>query len=352
MSRLEQPSRSRPAGTTSASSARIPYLALPALLVLLALPSSGVTNATSLAWPPPPAEVRIRYLKSISTPADFGARFSLWKRLAGLLSGNRPDRTQFRKPFGLSIDDQGVLCGTDTGTASVWHYNPATRRFLQWDSISATRLVSPVAAVACGEQLFIADSVLGRILVADLKGNLLFEITGVTRPSGLTLCDNTLFVADAGAHSIAAFDLHGKFLRRFGKQGAAPGEFNTPTHIASAPEQRLLVTDSLNERIQIFDTHGHNLGIIGQAGNAGGQFSRPKGVTSDSFGHIYVADAMHDNIQVFDGEGRFLLNWGESGSGPGEFWMPAGIARGRNNEIFVADSYNRRIQVFQYVGKE
>jgi DNA-binding beta-propeller fold protein YncE len=304
------------------------------------------------SWPPPPAEERIRFVQSISTPADIGARVSVLGRLKGLITGMPSDRIAMSKPFGISIDQQGNLCVTDTAAGAILLLNRAEHRFHRWNSISGTALPSPVAAIVHNGQLFVADSALAKVLVADLDGHLQFEIQNLIRPTGLTLCDGRLFVADAGAHCIAVFDLKGNPLHRFGSRGTGPDQFNAPTHIASDGNHRLFVTDSLNERIQIFDMEGRHLGTIGRVGSGGGEFIRPKGVAVDSFGHIYVADALHDNIQVFDEAGRFLLNWGESGSGPGEFWMPTGIAISSKNEIFVADSYNRRIQVFQYVGKE
>ncbi len=304
------------------------------------------------SWPPPPAGERIRYVQSMSTPADIGARVSVWGRLKGLITGIRSDRVAMNKPFGVSTDQQGNLCVTDTAAGAILLFNRADHRFQRLDSISGRPLPSPVAALVHNGQLFVADSALAKVLVADLDGRLQFEIQNLIRPTGLALCDGKLFVADAGAHCIAVFDLKGTLLHRLGSRGTGPGEFNSPTHISSGTNHRILVTDSLNERVQILDMEGRNLGIIGRVGSGGGQFIRPKGVAVDSFGHIYVADALHDNIQVFDETGRFLLNWGESGSGPGEFWMPSGIAISSKNEIFVADSYNSRVQVFQYVGKE
>ena len=317
-----------------------------------AVGGNAATAPASPVWPAPPAEPRIRYVQSISCPADFGMRSPFWSRFAGLLTGNRPDRLELGKPFGVAVAEDGNLFVTDTGAGVVWCFTTAERRFRRWDTLGTTRLLCPVSAIGKGDQLFVADSALGKVLVSDLKGKMRFEITDVERPSGLTLCGGLLFVADAGAHCVVAFDLQGKLVRRFGKRGTEPGEFNSPTHIAADAGNRLLVTDSLNERIQLFDLEGRYLGTLGGPGDGSGRFSRPKGVAADGFGHIYVTDALHDNVQVFDGTGRFLMHWGESGSGPGEFWMPAGIAIGRQNEVFVADSYNRRIQVFQYVGKE
>lgn len=332
----------------------LPYVA--ALGAAVALPSLAGPAAAAITpspvWPPPPAEPRIRHVQDIACAADIGVRPSLWGRIVGFLTGVRKEEEELGKPLGLALDDGGNLYVTDTGMAVVWCFNRRERSFWRLEAIGTNRLVCPVAAVRIGEKTIVADSGLGKVLAADRKGRMLFELAGLERPAGLAVCGDTLFVADAGAHCVAAFDSKGTLLRRFGRRGAGPGEFNAPTHVSSDGKERLFVTDSLNSRIQVFDLSGRHLATIGGPGDATGRFSRPKGAAADSFGHLYVADALNDNVQVFDGQGRFLLNWGEAGSAPGEFWMPGGVAVNSRNEIFVADSYNRRIQVFQYVGKE
>ena len=321
------------------------------------LPGAAAETAASgasaaLVWPAPPAEARIQYVQSASSPADLGVRPSFWGRIGGFLTGSRRDRETFGKPFGVSVDSKGNLCVTDTGAGVVWLLDRTDHGFRRFDSIGETRLQCPVSAIREENRLFVADSVLGKVLISDLNGKMIVEITSLERPSGLTRCDGKLFVADAGAHCIAVFDDRGTLLRRFGKRGGEAGEFNAPTHIAAGSTNRLLVTDSLNGRIQVFDLEGRHLKTIGGPGDATGRFNRPKGVAADPAGRLYVADALHDNIQIFNDAGQLLLYWGNTGQEPGEFWMPAGLAISRKNEIFVADSYNRRIQMFQYVGKE
>lgn len=338
---------------------RVQTTGLTGALCWLACALPGVAAGTAsvgapavLVWPEPPAEARIQYVQSASSPSDLGVRPSFWGRIGGFLTGSRRDRETFGKPFGVSVDAKGNLCVTDTGAGVVWILDRIDRGFRRFDSIGETRLQCPVAAIREDDRLFVADSVLGKVFISDLKGKMLAEIADLERPSGLTRCDGKLFVADAGAHCVAVFDDRGTLLRRFGKRGGEAGEFNAPTHITADSANRLLVTDSLNSRIQVFDLEGRHLKTIGGPGDATGRFSRPKGIAADTAAHLYVADALHDNIQIFNEAGQLLLYWGNAGQGPGEFWMPAGLAVSRQNEIFVADSYNRRIQVFQYVGKE
>jgi DNA-binding beta-propeller fold protein YncE len=314
--------------------------------------SAEKTRGSNLVWPSPPAEPRIRFVQSIAGPADVGIRPSAWSRLANLVTGSQKGLEKFDKPFGIAVDEQGNLCVTDTGTASVCFYDRRRKTWQWWERIGKQKFMSPVAVAKRGDQFFVADSALQKIFVFRGNGEPLFEMTKhIERPVGLAISGSRLFVADSQQHAIVVFDLAGNFLRTFGKRGAAGGEFNFPTHIWADEKGRIYVTDSLNSRIQIFDADGNFVRVFGTAGDGSGHFSRPKGVAVDRFGHLYIADALHDNVQIFDDNGRFLLEVGASGKGQGEFWLPAGLAVSRNDEVFIADSYNHRVQVLQYIGR-
>jgi DNA-binding beta-propeller fold protein YncE len=304
------------------------------------------------AWPPPPADPCVVYLKSITGPGDLGIKAPALSRLASWITGNSHGPSQLQKPFGLALDDAGNLLLTDMGANAVCCLDRAGKKWLRWEQAGKTRFASPVAAARHGDTVFVADSVLGKVLALDLKGKLLFEITReLERPSGLAISGDKLYVADSQRHQVVICTLRGEFISKFGRRGSAPGEFNYPTHLAVDGRGRLLVTDSMNCRIQVFTPAGEFQRIIGGPGDGPGSFSRPKGVAVDPYGHIYIVDALFDNVQIFDEQNHLLLHWGETGGDPGQFWLPNGIAIGSNNEIYVADSYNQRIQVFKYTGK-
>ena len=319
----------------------------------LAAANKGLVDAAiPNVWPPPPAEPRVAYLQSISGPVDLGIRPSGWNRFANLVTGGNRGKEKLVKPFGIALDELDNLCLTDTGTGRVWFFERARKRVQSWEKAGGFSFASPVAIAKRKGIFYVADSVLQKVVAFDSQGKFSFAIDqAMTRPVGLAVSDEKLFVADTAAHHIAIFELTGKFLSKFGKRGAAPGELNFPTHLAVDAQGHLLVTDSMNSRIQMFDSAGRFLGPIGSAGDGSGHFSRPKGVAVDRFGHVYVVDALFDNLQVFSQQGQFLLTVGEPGSGPGQFWLPAGIAISRGQQIYVADSYNGRVQVFQYLGK-
>ena len=304
------------------------------------------------AWPPPPDEASVVYVRDISRPADIGAKSPFFSRLADWITGVGRDKGRLDKPFGLSLDDAGNLLVTDTGANAVCFLDLSREKWIRWESVGKIRFQSPVAVARHGATIFVADSALGKVLAFDEKGKLQFEITReLERPSGLAILGDKLFVTDSKRHQVVVFDVSGKFISKFGRRGAGPGEFNFPTHINVDAAGRVYVTDSLNCRIQVFDASGQFQRAFGSAGDGPGHFSRPKGVAADRSGHVYVVDAVFDNVQVFDEQGRLLMNWGEAGPAPGEFWLPNAIVISRNDDIYVADSYNHRIQVFRYTGK-
>jgi len=316
------------------------------------VPDQGPVAGVAPVWPLPPAPPRIRYVQSLSQPADAGIRTSIWRRAARWVLGTRRDERLIR-PVGLFIGDDGTLSVADAGSGAISVYDFTRHTVQRWDHIGKLRFVEPVSVAKCGTALFVSEPALGRVVSFDTDGYLRFELTGdLKRPSGLTISGAALLVADSAAHCIRVYDLDGRPVRQFGRRGAGPGEFNFPTHVSADSAGRIYVTDAMNSRIQIFGPDGQFLRTIGSLGDSTGHFSRPKGTAVDRFGHIYVVDALFDNVQVFDPEGRFLLSWGEAGSNPGEFWLPAGIAIGPDSLIAVADAYNARIQLFRYMGED
>jgi DNA-binding beta-propeller fold protein YncE len=329
--------------------------ALLGLLWLVPAMAGPATRATAPgpAWPPPPDEPRVVYVRSFTQPADLGIRRPALKRFVNWIAGTANGNEKFVKPFGIALDDQGGLCLTDTGANVVCYCDQEKKRWYRWDHVGKIQFASPVAVVKKGSMLVVADSVLAKVIAFDTDGNPIFQINyGPGRPSGLAFIGERLYVADVEKHCVAIFDLKGNPVSSFGRRGTGPGEFNFPTHLATDREGHLLVTDSLNSRVQVFDRTGKFLARIGSAGDTSGHFGRPKGVAVDTFGHVYVTDAIFDNIQIFDLSGRLLLSLGGNGTGPGEFAMPGGIVIGADNQIYVADSFNHRIQVFKYVGQQ
>ncbi len=311
------------------------------------------SETNTLAWPPPPANPYVVYVRTISAPKDIGVRASFFTRLGNTLTGVGKDAKKMERPFGLTLDDADNLVITDTSANSVDYLDLAGKKWRHFTSSGGKAFLSPVAAVHHGKTFFVADSAAGKVIAFDEKGKEQFVITNeLARPSGLAILGGKLLIADSQLHQVILYDLTGQFISKFGQRGKGEGEFNFPTHVSVDTHSQIYVTDSLNHRIQVFAGDGKYLRSFGSVGDGPGHFSRPKGVAVDRSGHVYVVDAVFNNVQIFDDHGRLLLDFSEPGSEAGKLCLPNAIAINSKNEIFVADAYNHRIQEFRYTGRE
>jgi hypothetical protein len=101
--------------------------------------------------------------------------------------------------------------------------------------------------------LWISDTARHTVRKCDPNGNVLLTL-GVPDEPG---ADNAHFNRPAVVH----YSLDGKFIKTWGKQGIAPGEFILPHDVAHDSKGRVYVADRLNERTQIFDYDGKLLDI-------------------------------------------------------------------------------------------
>lgn len=314
-------------------------------------PTPDAADAAPMVWPAPPQQPRIRLLRAVTGPQDWGIERSFLRRLVDALTGDAAEG--FVRPSAVAERD-GVLYVADPGAQSLWLLDRPRGRYSRLANLGADALVSPVAlAVRADGAVFVADTSLKKVFLVDREGALLrtIAIQGLERPAGLAWDEaaRRLYVLDSVRHRIAVFDGNGGLLRHVGEAGDGDGQFNHPTHIALDAGGGLLVTDALNFRVQALDRDGRFLWKFGQVGDGAGDFAAPKGIAADRDGNIYVVDAMFDAVQIFDRKGALLLGFGSRGTGRGQFSLPNGIGISANGRIYVADAYNRRVQVFSRV---
>lgn len=305
-------------------------------------------ESVALCWPPPPAEARVAFVKSVAVPLDLGIRLPAWRKAVNLVAGGNRGAEPWVCPFGVWLGPGGDLCFTDTQRSEVVVVNTVRREMWRWDRIGTNRLVMPVGVACASGAVYVADSGLGRVLIADRQGRPRGALDyAFQRPAAVAVGPDRIYVVDSQACCVQVFTGRGVWVRTLGCAGTGPGEFNRPTHAATDAAGRLYVTDSLNCRVQIFDAGGRCVGVIGSEGSNSGHFGRPKGVAVDREGHILVADAVFGVLQIFDATGQLLLDFGEPGQGSGQFWLPTGLAVNPDNDLVVADSYNHRLQFFR-----
>jgi len=259
----------------------------------------------------------------------------------------------FARPNGVAEHD-GVVYVADSDAHTVWILDSVNQKMTAVHRLGDIDLISPVAvAVRTDGAVFVADSVLAKVLLLDRQGDDLGVVIkdGLQRPAGLAYNEKNsrLYVADSAGQRIHAYNKDGRPLFSWGSHGSGEGQFNYPTHLAIGQQGEVLVTDALNFRIQSFDPNGNYLWQFGYQGDSSGTFAAPKGVAMDRGQHVYVVDALFDTVQIFRKDGTFLLSFGSQGSGPGQFWLPSGLFINAKNHIFIADAYNHRIQEFRFL---
>jgi sugar lactone lactonase YvrE len=124
-------------------------------------------------------------------------------------------------------------------------------------------------------------------------------------------------------------------LGRPGISGNGQDTFNWPSDILVAPNGDIFVADGhgpqSNARIVKFNGDGQFIKAWGKQGAAPGEFDVPHGLAMDSSGRLFVADRSNNRIQIFDQDGNFLTEWKQ-------FGRPSGIYIDKNDILYVADS--------------
>lgn len=304
-------------------------------------------------WPPETDAPRIAFVKTFSRPEHLGIAKGFLQRLGDVLFG--ASEAHLVRPMAIVAAGE-VLYVADPGAKGVHRFDQAGGGYELLRAEGDKALASPVGLALGGNgDVYVTDSALARVFLIRPGAKFASPVelrADLRQPTGIAADPATgrLFVVDTAAHRVHAFNPDGTLHSSFGSRGAGDGEFNYPTLLWRDPHGRLYVTDSLNFRVQIFDERGQLLGKFGRVGDGTGDSARQKGVATDRFGHVYIVDSLFHAFQIFDQSGAFLLGVGEPGSGRGEFWLPTGIFISENDTIYVADSYNRRVQVFRYIG--
>jgi streptogramin lyase len=130
---------------------------------------------------------------------------------------------------------------------------------------------------------------------------------GLTDPLGMAIApDGNLYVTDK-SQSVVVVSPTGKVLRRWGKPGTGPGdfEFHDSAQIAVGPDGRVYVSDNGNYRVQLFSPTGTYISQFGSQGSGKGQFLSPHDLAVDQAGDVYVADDPAETVSKFSPTGRF-----------------------------------------------
>ncbi len=231
-------------------------------------------------------------------------------------------------------------------TVENWAKLPAGRTWGQVISADVARDGKSIWVVERCGGTSCAKSDLAPVLEFDSSGNLVksFGAGMIVRPHGLFIdkSDN-VWVTDGDAESgkgdqVFEFGPDGKVLLTLGKAGVAgdgPDTFNKPSDVLIAPNGDIFVADGhgpgSNARIVKFSPDGKFIKTWGKEGTAPGEFNNPHSLAMDSKGRLFVADRGNSRVQILDQDGNFLEEWRQ-------FGRPSGVYIDKHDILYVADS--------------
>jgi DNA-binding beta-propeller fold protein YncE len=143
---------------------------------------------------------------------------------------------------------------------------------------------------------------------------------------------------DGKGHTVMKFSPDGQLLTTLGRPGIAgdgADTFNAPSDVLVAPNGDIFVADGhggdTNARVVKLGPDGRFIKAWGRKGAAPGEFDTPHGLAMDSAGRLFVADRGNSRVQIFDQDGHFLAEWRQ-------FGRPSGVFIDKNDILHVADS--------------
>lgn len=177
------------------------------------------------------------------------------KLLLALGTGKPGDaRDEFNKPTDLAFGPKGEIYVTDGyGNARVLVFSPSGALLHSWGKAGRAegefRIPHAIVIDRQG-RLLVGDRENDRIQIFNAEGKLLETWNGFA-PYGLVFDGaGNLFVADGRAHQVLQLSATGEVAARFGREGAAVGEFALPHMLAIDNAGNLLVAEVGGKRVQ------------------------------------------------------------------------------------------------------
>lgn len=211
-------------------------------------------------------------------------------------------------------------------------------------------------AVDSQDNVYVADSERGLVLVFDRSGNFVREIGNrygepeYAGPHGIAIdqAASRLYLSDTPRNLVIVLDHSGHVLKQLGKlhDGSGVGEFDHPTDIA-INHKHVFVLDRMGTRVHVLDMAFHPVGSFDLNRGLDMNQTGENGLGADRDGNVYVSWSNNSRIWVFTDGGTLLGSFGQAGTRAGEFASPGGLWIDSSNRLYVADSGNGRVQLFQ-----
>lgn len=134
------------------------------------------------------------------------------------------------------------------------------------------------------------------------------QVVGAAR-----LSDGKIVVADLGSGELRYYDSAGTFIRRAGRKGSGPGEFQALTLLWGTPADSLLAFDAAARRVSVFDSAGN---FVRQIDLSRAGFLQPMGRMSDgtivALGFVFNPDSMPPEGTTYRTRQPVILAAGDS----------------------------------------
>lgn len=289
-------------------------------------------------FPSAPNPPRVQFLLGIGNSQDVEGN----QTEVSLFSMNsvQDERVKgFIKPYGVAAYGENIyISDTLAGKVAVINLSQKTFEWLKGD-FGPGKLKKPInLSVDRQGNLYVADSIRKKIVSFDAEGNFLkvygeaYDMT----PVDVAVDERRVYALDRSRSKILVFNKqNGELLEGLGQDSDDPmGNLALPTNMTLTDKGIFYVTNIASGRIVKLDRDGHMLNTVGKMGDGFGQFGRPKGVATDSSNFFYVVDSAHQNVQMFDENDRLLMFFGAPGLPVGSMNIPAGITVTNDNLSF------------------
>lgn len=286
---------------------------------------------TDIFFPPPPDAPRLQYLMGFASEKTFRPKKS--RSFKSFVTGQQEATKELSKPYGVTTYDHKIfICDTALGAVLVADLKEQKIGMLESTGPGALRTPLNIAIDKADGTAYIADSARDQVVVFDKKGVYVDTIgkQGEMKPRDVAVGVDRIYVADVQSHNVRIYD---KATRNYVADlltGAAAtnqitGLF-TPGNLAIDDEGKLYVSDTGAGRVQVYGRDGKYIRGVGEMGDGLGMFARLKGIAVDRAHQIYAADAMSQVIQIFNEEGKLLTFFGDPGEGPRIQILPTKVA--------------------------
>ncbi|MHB8841636.1 MAG: 6-bladed beta-propeller [Candidatus Aquicultor sp.] len=262
--------------------------------------------------------------------------------------GTKDDELLYR-PTDVCFDDEGNIYIADTGRARVLEFRSGGQflRKIGRKGVGPGELMEPVGVTTSKDgKLYVADKALSKVVIYDRGGHYLSEFK-VMVPFKPYVANGKLYLSTYG--HVIVYDLKGHVLAKWGHQGRAEGDMDSPSGLTVGKDGSVYISDSLNLRLEAFSRDGGLLWVKGKPAEdikaVGRTFGLPCGIVMDDKNLLYLIDAFDNTIKVLTPKGEQIATLSKQGSREGELNLPSGIAFDQDGVFAIADKFNDRVQV-------